>query len=350
RFRNRHVDLLVNPQAKHNLVTRAKVLKYIRSYLDTRDFTEVETPVLSPNVGGASAKPFVTTAAAFGNSRMFMRVAPELFLKQLVIGGMDRVYEIGKQFRNEGVDADHNPEFTTCEFYQTYATLDDLMAMTEEMLRGMAHAVTGETAVTAVSTISGNEIQVDLGKPFRRIDVTQFLRDKLPDLPNDFSSPDALPQLLDLLAKNNLSVPQPHTVPRLLDRLIGHYIEPLCQQPTFLIGHPSIMSPLSKCTDDSAQVSARFELFVNGKELVNAYEELNNPNEQRAKFMVQATERAAGDEEVPEMDQAFCDALEFALPPTGGWGMGVDRVVALLAGVRHLRETIAFPIMKNDSK
>ncbi|KAJ1961084.1 hypothetical protein GGI12_003443 [Dipsacomyces acuminosporus] len=348
RFRNRHLDLLVNPLAKQRLVVRARVLKYIRQFLDSRQFVEVETPILSPQVGGASARPFQTRAVAFGDVDLFMRVAPELYLKQLVIGGLDRTYEIGKQFRNEGIDADHNPEFTTCEFYQAYATLEDLMQETEEMLRGMAKDVAGSTTVSAVSTNSGSDaaVDIDLGVPFRRINVLEFLKEQIPELPADFSADTARDRLLEILASRHIAAPKPHTTPRLLDRLIGHYIEPLCVQPTFLIGHPAIMSPLSKCADDAKTVSARFELFVNGKELVNAYEELNDPNEQRHKFKLQAAERESGDDEVPPPDAAFCDALEFGLPPTAGWGMGVDRVVALLSGARHLRETIAFPIMK----
>ncbi|KAI8324556.1 lysyl-tRNA synthetase [Martensiomyces pterosporus] len=348
RFRNRHLDLLVNTKSKHALVARAKVLKYIRQFLDLRQFVEVETPVLSPQVGGASAKPFQTKAAAFGEVDLFMRVAPELYLKQLVVGGMDRVYEIGKQFRNEGIDADHNPEFTTCEFYQAYATLEDLMRETEELLRGMSREVAGSTVVQAVGS-GGETMDIDLGRPFKRIDVLEFLRKEIPELPIEFTTDEAKNQLVEILRARHIPAPKPHTTPRLLDRLIGHYIEPLCVQPTFLVGHPSIMSPLSKCADEEKTVSARFELFVNGKELVNAYEELNDPNEQRDKFRMQAAERDSGDEEVPPPDAAFCDALEFGLPPTGGWGMGVDRVVALLAGAKHLRETIAFPIMKPSS-
>ncbi|KAJ2381945.1 hypothetical protein H4S02_005977 [Coemansia sp. RSA 2611] len=348
RFRNRHLDLLVNPQAKQALKMRAQVLQHIRQFLDSRRFVEVETPVLSPSVGGASARPFVTRAMAFDQTTLFMRVAPELYLKQLVIGGLDRVYEIGKQFRNEGIDADHNPEFTTCEFYMAYGTLEDLMQMTEDLLRSMAEKLTGSAAVSVPENEAGLA-PIDFGPAFRRIDVMQNLRENVPELPQNLDE-NSLPKLQEILEQRQIPVAQPHTVPRLLDRLIGYYIEPQCVQPTFLYGHPAIMSPLAKCADGEQTVAARIELFVNGKELVNAYEELNDPNQQRAKFQAQALERDQGDDEVPLPDAAFCDALEAGLPPTAGWGMGVDRVIALLAGVAHLRETIAFPIMRPLAK
>ncbi|KAJ2836085.1 hypothetical protein J3B01_003075 [Coemansia erecta] len=348
RFRNRHLDLLVNPKAKRVLKMRAQALQYIRRFLDSREFLEAETPVLSPSVGGASARPFITKAMAFDETMLYMRVAPELYLKQLVIGGLDRVYEIGKQFRNEGIDADHNPEFTTCEFYMAFAALEDLMQMTEDLLRGMAETLTGSAAVSLPGD-DADSAPINFGPSFRRIDVMQELRKHIPELPQTLNE-GSLNELQSILAGRDIPVAHPHTVPRLLDRLIGFYIEPQCVQPTFLYGHPAIMSPLAKCADSEQTVSARFELFVNGKELVNAYEELNDPNQQRVKFQAQAMERDQGDDEVPLPDSAFCDALEAGLPPTAGWGMGVDRVIALLSGVTHLRETIAFPIMRPLAK
>ncbi|KAJ1833555.1 hypothetical protein LPJ73_007886, partial [Coemansia sp. RSA 2703] len=339
RFRNRHLDLLVNPHARRALEIRAHVLRYLRRFLDSRGFIEVETPVLSASVGGAAAQPFVTQSVALGkDTPLFLRIAPELYLKQLVVGGLDRVYELGKQFRNEGIDADHNPEFTTCEFYQAYATMDDLMNTTEDILRGVSQEVTGSTVVRIDD--GKQDISIDFGPSFQRINVTEKLYELIPELPRDLDGSAVVSELLCIAAKQEIATPRPHTVPRLLDRLIGQLIEPLCQQPTFLVGHPAIMSPLSKEADASKRTAARFELFVNGRELVNAYEELNDPNEQRRKFAAQARERNdQGDDEVPAPDAAFCDALEFGLPPTGGWGMGVDRVIGLLAGARHLRET-----------
>ncbi|KAJ1904638.1 hypothetical protein LPJ81_002374, partial [Coemansia sp. IMI 209127] len=323
RFRTRHLDMLVNPHVKHALVVRAKVLSFIRGFLSSRQFVEVETPILSPTVGGASARPFTTRSVAFGDTELFMRVAPELFLKQLVIGGMDRVYEIGKQFRNEGIDADHNPEFTTCEFYQAYATLDDLLQTTEEMLRGLVQTIAGSFKIRVESPPSGSSHQqqqhhdvIDFAPPFRRINVTELLRQRAPDLPADLNDPSAIPAIKAVLIAQRIPLPSPATLPRLLDRLISHYIEPECTQPTFLVSHPSIMSPLSKPADSQNTTSARFELFVNRVELVNAYEELNDPFTQRKNFSLQAGEKDAGDDEIPAPDSAFCDALEYALPPT----------------------------------
>ncbi|KAF9997530.1 hypothetical protein BGZ65_006895 [Modicella reniformis] len=277
RFRNRHLDFLVNSNGLEILKKRRDIIKFIRQYLDSRNFLEVETPILSTQAGGANAKPFATHANAL-DMEMHMRVAPELYLKQLVIGGVDRVYEMGKQFRNEGVDADHNPEFTTCEFYQAYANLETLFEMTEDMLQEMAKSVTGSTKVSAA-----------------------------------------------LLKGNSGS-------------------------PTFLWGHPIIMSPLAKDIklESGRVVAGRFELFVAGREIVNAYEELNDPIQQKDRFIKQQHDKDKGDEEAQPMDQAFCNALEYGLPPTAGWGMGVDRVCQILTGSSHIRDVLAFPTMRTQ--
>ncbi|KAI9596863.1 lysyl-tRNA synthetase-like protein [Syncephalis fuscata] len=356
RFRNRHVDLLVNPDAVRTLRTRSKIIQFVRQFLDRRNFLEVETPILSLQAGGASARPFTTHSQALGDQSLYLRIAPELYLKQLVIGGLDSVYEIGKQFRNEGIDADHNPEFTMCEFYCAYADLHDLMHITETMLSSMADTITGSTLIAlppGMAKVKSSVISVDhpdtisFEPPFARINVTQALLKEIGPLP-DLNSPEALDTLLAICRKRRITIPTPHTLPRVLDRLIGEYVEPLCQQPTFLYGHPIIMSPLAKTKIiDCEMVSARFELFVAGREIVNAYEELNDPEEQRDRFSRQQQERDQGDKEAPLPDNAYCDALEYGLPPTGGWGMGIDRVCALFSQVHHLRETLAFPLMKS---
>ncbi|KAG0363168.1 hypothetical protein BG005_002683 [Podila minutissima] len=345
RFRNRHLDFLVNREGLENLRKRSQVIKFIRHYLDSRQFLEVETPILSTQAGGANAKPFVTHANAL-DMEMHMRVAPELFLKQLVIGGADRVYELGKQFRNEGIDADHNPEFTTCEFYQAYANLDSLFEMTEDMLQEMAKGVTGSSTVPY--KISNEEtVNLSFKKPFRKINIMETLEEKLgtplPDLDNE-----PIAELLKLCKDNKVFVSAPHTVPRIMDKLISTFIEPECTQPTFLWGHPLIMSPLAKDIklDSGRTVAGRFELFVAGKEIVNAYEELNDPVQQKERFTKQQTDKENGDEEAQPMDQAFCTALEYGLPPTAGWGMGVDRVCQILTGSSHIRDVLAFPTMR----
>ncbi|KAK3843986.1 MAG: hypothetical protein J3R72DRAFT_473586 [Linnemannia gamsii] len=345
RFRNRHLDFLVNRDGLDVLRKRTQVIKFIRNYLDSRHFLEVETPILSTQAGGANAKPFVTHANAL-DMEMHMRVAPELFLKQLVIGGADRVYELGKQFRNEGIDADHNPEFTTCEFYQAYANLDNLFDMTEDMLREMAKSVIGSSTIP-YKVSETDTVDISFEKPFRRINIMECLEEKLGEpLPDLESEPVA--QLLDICKKNRVYVSAPHTIPRIMDKLISHFIEPECTQPTFLWGHPIIMSPLAKDIKLSSgrTVAGRFELFVMGKEIVNAYEELNNPTQQRDRFTKQQTDKENGDEEAQPMDQAFCGALEYGLPPTAGWGMGVDRVVQILTGSGHIRDVLAFPTMR----
>ncbi|KAG0015991.1 hypothetical protein BGZ81_011436 [Podila clonocystis] len=345
RFRNRHLDFLVNREGLENLRKRSQVIKFIRHFLDSRQFLEVETPILSTQAGGANAKPFVTHANAL-DMEMHMRVAPELFLKQLVIGGADRVYELGKQFRNEGIDADHNPEFTTCEFYQAYANLDSLFEMTEDMLHEMAKSVTGSSTVSY--KMSNEEIvNLSFKQPFRKINIMETLEEKLgeplPDLDNE-----PIAELLRLCKDNKVFVSAPHTVPRIMDKLISTFIEPECIQPTFLWGHPLIMSPLAKDIklESGRTVAGRFELFVAGKEIVNAYEELNDPVQQKDRFTKQQTDKENGDEEAQPMDQAFCTALEYGLPPTAGWGMGVDRVCQILTGSSHIRDVLAFPTMR----
>ncbi|KAI9488425.1 putative Lysyl-tRNA synthetase [Zychaea mexicana] len=339
RFRQRHLDMLVNPHVTKTLRIRAEIIKYIRRFLEDRGFLEVETPVLADKAGGANARPFMTRAHALSMD-MQLRIAPELYLKQLVIGGMDRVYEVGKQFRNEGIDADHNPEFTTCEFYQAYGNLDSLMNDTEDMLRGLTQEVNNK---------HGLPDSVNFDKSFKRIHVLDRLESLL-QLPvaDLLKTEDATDQLVAACRQHRVALSGPLTIPRILDKLISHFIEPECTQPTFLYSHPVALSPLAKgYTDDKGRaVAARFELFVGGKEIVNAYEELNDPNEQRIRFEQQMQERQQGDIEAPLPDTAFCDALEYGLPPTAGWGMGIDRVVQILTGSSHIREVLAFPVMR----
>ncbi|CEP18782.1 hypothetical protein [Parasitella parasitica] len=345
RFRARHLDLLVNEDSSKILRARSKIIKFIRDFLDKRDFLEVETPILSGKAGGASARPFETHAHAL-DMDMQLRIAPELYLKQLVIGGIDRVFEIGKQFRNEGIDADHNPEFTTCEFYQAYGNLESLMNDTEIMLSEMASAVCGSDQIT---TKSGQEI--NFRGPFQRINVIDRLSSELGTSLEFLESEDALTQLTSLCQQKGIVLTAPVTLGRVLDKLISEFIEPECLQPTFLYNHPLALSPLAKDAIDEKgrAVAARFELFVCGKEIVNAYEELNDPKEQRKRFRQQLQDRQDGDLEAPLPDIDFCDALEYALPPTAGWGMGIDRVVQLMTGATHIREVLAFPVMRPNS-
>eukprot|EP00051_Salpingoeca_urceolata_P004522 m.65588 g.65588 ORF g.65588 m.65588 type:complete len:579 (+) comp13676_c1_seq2:174-1910(+) len=345
RVRHRHVDMLVNDTLHHGLRVRANVLAFIREFLDARSFLEVETPILSGQAGGAAARPFVTQANTLGQD-VTLRIAPELFLKRLVIGGCDRVYEIGKQFRNEGVDAMHNPEFTSCEFYQAYAGFEDLVQTTEELVCGLVHRVTGGSVVTVHEPDS--ELEIDFGTPFRRVDFLDALSEslggiKLPDLDDE----DALDQLEAICKTHGIAVQEPRTVGSVLDRMASVLVEPRLVQPTLLCGHPLCISPLAKARPQDDRLAERFELFVAGHELCNAYVELNDPHEQRSRFKQQAQARQAGDDEAHEFDAGYCEALEYGLPPTVGWGMGIDRVVMLLANATHIRDVLPFPLLKD---
>ncbi|KAI7869153.1 hypothetical protein BDF14DRAFT_1785367 [Spinellus fusiger] len=342
RFRERHLDMLVNPRASYILRTRSKIIQFMRRFFDERDFIEVETPVLSGKVGGASARPFATHAHALSMD-MQLRIAPELYLKQLVIGGMDRVYEIGKQFRNEGIDADHNPEFTTCEFYQAYGNLESLIKDTETLLSEMVESIHHKRIV---DLHEGEPISFNT--PFKRIDVMDCLEEKLGFSLAHLNEEEEVDKLLAACQQHSIKITQPYTTARILDKLISHWVEPTCIQPTFLCNHPIALSPLAKSDVDEKgrRIAVRFELFIKGKEIVNAYEELNDPVEQRVRFEQQVRDRHQGDLEAPPPDLDFCDALEYGLPPTAGWGMGIDRVVQILTGATHIREVLAFPVMR----
>jgi lysyl-tRNA synthetase class 2 len=346
RQRKRHVDLLVNNRVKQTFAMRSKIIKFIRNFLDQRDFLEVETPVLCSMVGGANALPFVTRSEALDTS-LFLRVAPELHLKQLVIGGLERVYEIGKCFRNEGIDATHNPEFTTCEFYMAWANHQDLLNLTETMLYDLVKEVAGSPKVI-VDVAGRGEVEVDFTPPYRVISIPERLREAvhpltLPDLNAHMSAP----ELLKICQELGAVVSPPHTTARLVDKLIGHLIEPDLGQPTFLVDHPHIMSPLAKHHPTKEGMTARFELFVAGKEICNAYSELNDPTEQRARFQAQAEARKLGDGEAQVADEPFCESLEYGLPPTAGWGIGIERLVMLLSRTHHIRDVQLFSVVKD---
>nr|XP_036586975.1 lysyl-tRNA synthetase [Colletotrichum truncatum]KAF6797705.1 lysyl-tRNA synthetase [Colletotrichum truncatum] len=351
RHRKRYLDLIMNEKSRQTLIARSKLVTYIRRYFDDRDFIEVETPMMGPIAGGATAKPFVTHHNDL-DMQMFMRIAPELYLKELVVGGLHRVYELGRQFRNEGVDLTHNPEFTTCEFYQAFADVYDLMDLTEDLVSGLVKHVTGGYK-TKFHTQHGEVYEVNWEKPWKRFEMIPELEKATGETfpPADqLHTAETNEFLQKVLKKMKIECSPPLTNARMIDKLVGEYIEEQCVNPSFIFGHPQVMSPLAKYHRDIPGLCERFEAFVCKKEIVNAYTELNDPFDQRLRFEEQARQKDQGDDEAQMIDENFCMSLEYGLPPTGGWGMGIDRMVMFLTDNYSIHEVLAFPFMKEEKQ
>lgn len=345
---HRHVDMLVHPSVIQTLRVRHTLERTLDEFLASRDFTKVSTPILQYGAGGAVARPFETQATELSGKNLHLRIAPELWLKRLVIGGMSRVYETGPVFRNEGVDATHNPEFTICEFYAAHTTLEELMRWTEDLMTELAAAVQKEAPNLPALDLP----DLNFDRPFNRIEFLPALESALGHPLPDLSSPDALSLLESIFSDSAIPLPTNPSLPRLLDALAAHHLEPLCHDPTFITHHPAALSPLSKhfrCPKTGQLVAARAELFVARCELANMYEEQNSPFAQRAALLQQLRHRALdrdGDGR-PDVDEAYLEALEWGLPPTGGWGCGVDRLVMLFAGRHRVGDVLSFGGLRN---
>jgi lysyl-tRNA synthetase class 2 len=336
RYRQRHLDLIVNPGIKELFQKRSLIIQLIRHFMQERDFLEVETPMMHPMAGGAMAKPFKTHHNALGMD-LYLRIAPELYLKRLVVGGMERVFEINRSFRNEGISTLHNPEFTMMEFYLAYATYQDLMIFTEELLTYISEKIVGSPKIMYQGT------EIDLTPPWSRMSVKESIikySDVAPEVLEDREKAVAYTKSLDL------AVDDDESLGKVIMAIFEETVEDKLIQPTFITSYPIEVSPLSRKTADDERFTDRFELYINGREIANAFSELNDPEDQRERFMMQLKERELGDQEAHEMDEDYIRALEYGMPPTAGEGIGIDRLVMLLTDSPSIRDVILFPQLR----
>jgi len=338
RYRQRYVDLIMNPEVKDTFIKRSRIISAIRKYLDGQGFMEVETPMLVANAGGAAARPFETHFNAL-NEDLKLRISLELYLKRLIVGGLEKVYEIGRVFRNEGLDTRHNPEFTLMELYQAYTDYNGMMDLTENLYRHVAQEVLGTTKIVY------NDIEMDLGKPFERITMVDAVK-KYAGV--DWNEVETLEQARELAKEHKIEFEERHKKGDILNLFFEEYVEEHLVQPTFVMDHPIEISPLTKKKPENPDYVERFEFFMNGWEMANAYSELNDPIDQRERFAQQDANAAAGDEEAEHTDEDFLNALEIGMPPTGGIGFGIDRMCMLLTNSAAIRDVLLFPTMKSQ--
>ena len=340
RYRQRYVDLIVNPEVRETFVKRSQIIKSVREVLDSHDFLEVETPILNTIAGGAAARPFISYHNAL-DMQVYMRIAPELYLKRLIVGGMDRVYEMGRVFRNEGIDNRHNPEFTSVEIYQAYADYRDMMDLTEEVVVKTAEKVLGTTTINYEGTT------IELASPWKRMSMIEAVKEYSG---KDFTNVTDLEEARAIAKELNVAIEPTFGIGKIINACFEEYVEDKLVQPTFITGHPKEISPLAKSNPENPEITDRFEAYIYGREICNGFTELNDPIDQKERFLKQVEERANGDEEANMMDEDFVNALEYGLPPTGGLGIGIDRLVMFLTNSSTIRDVLFFPTMKPIGK
>lgn len=336
RYRQRYVDLIVNPEVRDTFVKRSQIIRSVREVLDSHDFLEVETPILNTIAGGAAARPFISYHNAL-DMQVYMRIAPELYLKRLIVGGMDRVYEMGRVFRNEGIDNRHNPEFTSVEIYQAFADYRDMMDLTEEVVVKTAEKVLGTTTINYEGTT------IELASPWKRMSMIEAVKEYSG---KDFTNVTDLEEARAIAKELNVAVEPYFGIGKIINACFEEYVEDKLIQPTFITGHPKEISPLAKSNPENPEITDRFEAYIYGREICNGFTELNDPIDQKERFLKQVEERANGDEEANMMDEDFVNALEYGLPPTGGLGIGIDRLVMFLTNSSTIRDVLFFPTMK----
>ena len=336
RYRQRYLDLVVNPKVKEVFETRSRIIQFIRTFLHDRDFLEVETPMMQPMAGGAMAKPFKTHHNALGQD-LYLRIAPELYLKRLVVGGMERVFELNRNFRNEGVSTLHNPEFTMMEFYMAYATYEDLMTLTEELVTGLVRELFGTLTIAYQGT------ELDFTRPWRRLSVKESL---IQYAGLDAAALEDGQKALQEAEKRGIPFEGNQPLGKVLMGIFDEVVEPKLIQPTFITHYPLEVSPLSRKNSGDPRIVDRFELYIHGREIANAFSELNDPADQKMRFLMQLEQREAGDEEAHGVDEDYITALEYGMPPTAGEGIGIDRLVMLLTDSPSIRDVILFPHMR----